>query len=133
MSLTFQSVWWQISVPLPWRARDSEHCVEITQPKGAGALHISAARKNTGIISQHETLSQLKGDCPEYIEPEQVRCGDFEGFSVDYVNWNESAYWKKWFVASENTLLFISYTCKQGEENLEVEQVEALLSSLRYK
>ena len=130
MRSTFQSPLWQISVPRPWRAEDCEHCVEITQPEGAGALHISGALKQDGDVLDDETRAQLQQDCPTDTEFERVRFGDFSGYGGDYVDWSESAYWKKWFLRSGRVLLFITYNCKRGDEELEMAQVGQILSSL---
>ena len=131
MAATFQSKWWQIAVPPPWKAQDCEECVEITQPDGVGALHISSARKLEGAVLASEALSQLRENCPDGTETESARCGDFEGHAAEYVDWNEGLYWKKWFVACREILLFATYNRKRGEEGLESPHAQALLSSLR--
>jgi hypothetical protein len=131
MAVTFQSSWWQLAVPPPWKAEECEECVEITQAEGIGALHISGARKADGSVLDAEVLSQLQENCPEAAAAERTRCGDFEGYLAEYVDWAEGTYWKKWFVACRKVLLFITYTCKRGEEDLESTQASALLSSLR--
>ena len=130
MPSTFKSSLWQISVPRPWRAQDCEHCVEFTHPEGAGALHISGALKQVGDVSDDETRAQLQQECPENADIEPVRFGNFTGYGAEYVNWTEGAYWKKCFVRSGRVLLFITYTCKRGEEDLEITQVCQILSSL---
>lgn len=131
MAATFQSSGWQIAVPPPWKAQECEKCVEITQPEGIGALHISSARKQKGSVLDTEALSQLQENCPEGTEAEATRCGEFTGYMAEYVDWNEGAYWKKWFIACRKILLFVSYNCKRGDEDIEGAQASALLSSLR--
>ncbi len=131
MAATFRSAWWQITVPPPWSAEEFEECVEIRQPEGVGAFHISGARKQDSWVTEAEALSQLKENCPEGTEADRVRCGDFAGYVAEYVDWAEGAYWKKWFVVCRKVLLFITYNCKRGEEDLESTGASALLSSLR--
>ena len=130
---TFQSLLWRISVPLPWKAQDCEHCVEFTQPEGAGALHISGARKKDGDVLDEETRAQLQQNCPADIDVEPVRFGDFIGYGGEYVDWNDGDFWKKWFVRSGRVLLFITYYCKRGDEESEMAQVLQILSSLECK
>jgi hypothetical protein len=131
MATTFQSAWWQIAVPPPWKVEECEECVEMTQPEGIGALHISSARKQDGPVSEVEALSQLQENCPDGTQTERVRCGDFAGYVAEYVDWTEGAYWKKWLLTCGRVLLFVTYTCNRGEEELESAQASALLSSLR--
>ena len=131
MHPVFRNRVWELSVTSPWRATDCEHCVEITQPDGVGAIHISNARKKEGLVTPAETMERTKAECPEDTDVESVSCGDFKGHTAEYVDWHAGSYWKKWFVACRSDLLFITYTCKRGEEELEIAQVAALLASLR--
>jgi hypothetical protein len=124
---------WELEVVPPWRVEDCEHCLEFTQPESAGAVHISGAWKSNGAVSETEMLSQVTEHCPGDAEPEKVRCGAFTGYVAEYVDWHEGIFWKKWFVARGRNLLFISYNCPQGDEDLETEEVTSLLSSLRAK
>ena len=110
---------------------DCEHCVEITQPDGVGAIHVSSARKKAGLVAEEEILAQLKSDCPDDTDFESVRCGDFTGYLAEYTDWSSDRFWKKWFVAYRQDLLFVTYTCNRGEEELETSQTATLLSSLR--
>jgi hypothetical protein len=116
MAATFQSSWWQIVVPPPWKAQECEECVEITQPEGVGALHISSARKLEGSVLDTEALSQLQENCPEGTETVRVRCGDFAGYAAEYVDWNEDTYWKKWFVACRMILSVCYLQLQEGRE-----------------
>jgi hypothetical protein len=131
MPSTFQSSLWQISVPPPWKAEECEDCVEFTQPDGAGALHISGALKQAGQVLDTETREQMARESPEDAKVESVRLGDFSGYGTDYVDWQDSIFWRKWFVCSGRVLLFITYNCKRGDEELELPQVSRILSSLR--
>jgi hypothetical protein len=131
MATTFLSTWWRISVPPPWKAEACGESVEIIQPEGIGALHISSARKLEGSVLDEEALSQLQENCPDGAETDRVSCGDFAGHVAEYIDWSTGTFWKKWFVACRKILLFISYNCRRGEEELESTQASALLSSLR--
>lgn len=133
MHSTFFSSLWQISVPLPWRAQEFEECVEIMQPEGIGALHISIAFKQGGTVSDSETRAELKRACPEDADVEATRFGEFVGYGAEYVDWSEGAFWKKWFVASGRVLLFVTYNCKRGDEGLELPQVSRILSSSKLR
>jgi hypothetical protein len=131
MDVIFQSTLWQITVPAPWEAKNSEECVEITQPEGAGALHISGAIKKIGKVLEGETKTQLQRNCPEGTESEPVLFGDFVGYGADYVDWSESIYWRVWCLASGRVMLYVTYNCKRGEEDSEVPKVTRILSTLK--
>ena len=130
MRSIFQSFLWQVAVPRPWKAQDCGDCIEFTQPEGAGALHLSSARKQHGEVLDDEARTQLGQECPDDADTEPVRFGAFTGYGAEYVNWSEGIYWHKWFVRCGRVLLFITYNCKRGDEELERQQVRQILSSL---
>jgi len=133
MHPVFKDRVWELAIEPPWRATDCEYCIEITQPEGVGALHIMSARKMKGMITPAETKERMTAECPNGTDIEKIRCGDFAGHTGEYVDWNTSAYWKKWLLAYQNDLLFATYTCPRGEEELGVYQVAKLLTTLRSK
>jgi len=133
MRSTFHSSLWRIAVSHPWRAQQFEECVEITQPEGIGALHISGALKQVGTVSDSETRAQLQRDCPDETDIEPARFGDFIGYGAEYVDWSASVFWKRWIVTSGRVLLCITYNCKRGDEDLELRQVCQILSSLQLR
>lgn len=130
MNPAFENRVWALDATAPWQITDCEHCIEIAQLEGAGAMHISSARKKAGAVLPSETLEQLKEDCPTDTEVQRVSCGEFTGYAAEYVDWSANAFWRKWFVACGQDLLFITYTCKHGEEDLEVDEASKLLASL---
>lgn len=127
----FQSSLWQIDIPHPWKAEGCEDCVEFTQPEGVGALHISGARKTNGPVLDTEALSQLRENCPSDAQVESMTCGDFAGYAAAFIDERDGYYWKKWFLYSGRILVFITYNCRRGEEEFEVQAASELLSTLR--
>jgi hypothetical protein len=127
----FQTTSWALEVPSPWRITDAEHCAEVTQPEGIGALHISSYRKQEGRVTDSEALNRLKADCPDETDMHESRCGDFAGYWADYQDWHADAYWRKWILYCRSVLLFVSYTCKRGDKDLEADEVAKLLKRLR--
>jgi len=133
MNPVFKNRVWELEALPPWRVEDCEHCIEITQPEGTGAMHISSARKKEGIVADAETLAQLKSECPDGTEFTKSRCGDFVGYVAEYIDWHANKFCRKWFLACRKDLLYITYNCARGEEELEVEQASSLLASLHSK
>ena len=133
MPVIFQSVLWQIAVDPPWKAKQTEHCVEINQPEGIGALHISGSQKRNGFVADDDTLGALKDEIPVDTECNSIQLGDFKGHYAEYVDWSTNCNWKKWIVGCQKVLIFATYHCKRGDEDLEANQVSNILKSLRRK
>jgi hypothetical protein len=124
---------WGLTILEPWRVQEAEGCIEITQPEGIGALHISGARKKAGHVQEDETLSELRSKIGEDTNIERAVLGDFAGYASEETDWHTNRFCKKWFLGYREHLLFVTYTCKQGDEGLELPQVTSLLTSLRLK
>jgi hypothetical protein len=116
-------------MPPPWTAHDVGDCIEITLPEGAGALHISAARKQAAVADPdlHEFAEE---ELPSGSSLEPASAGDFVGVSAEYVDWSDTRFWKKWWLRTGPLMLYITYTCTRGDEHIEEDDVERILSSL---
>src|ERR1043166_4756834 len=131
MDPIFKNMRWSLDLPSPWQIRNVGDHMEITQPEGTGVMHISTVQKKEGVVSDAETLAQLKRNCPSDAICEKVRCGDFAGYVAAYVDWTTSRSWRIWSVACGSSLLHIIYACWRGEEDLEADDASALLQLLR--
>jgi len=130
MGAWFKAGSWTIDIAPPWSAKDVGHCVEITQPEGTGALHISAARKQDRHVADPDLHGIAVDALPIDTPVESVSLGDFQGVAGEYTDWNGNAYWKKWWLSSGALLLHVTYTCPRGDEDIEAEEVERILSGL---
>jgi len=131
MHPVFEGRTWSLEIPPPWRATQSEGIIQISQPEGVGALHISFARKRGGPVSKEEILEQIGATAPVGTDVETSVLGEFSGQSAEYVDWHTDHFWKRWFVSNRSDLLFITYTCQRGDEDLEIPGVLDLLATLR--
>ena len=109
--------------------RDVGDCVEITQPEGTGALHISAARKQSD-VADADLREFAEAELPSNTPVEPVSVGDFSGVTAEYVDWSTSAFWKKWWIRVGSLMLYVTYTCSRGDEEIEEDDVQRILSSL---
>lgn len=133
MSRPFQNLVWEMKVQPPWRVTDCGYCLEITQPEGVGGLHISSARKLAGWVAEEELCSKIRADCPVDTDCEKLHCGDFSGYTAEYVDWHTNAYWRIWLLSCRQDMLHVTYTCDRGDEELELPDISVLLSTLRWK
>jgi hypothetical protein len=130
MQHLYQSTLWQLMVLPPWRAQKVEQCVEITQPEGTGALHISEARKQKGVVSESDLRSTAAKDLAQEEELLACSVGGFTGLSASYADWHTDIFWKKWWLRSGAVMLYVTYNCSRGDEEFELEQAETLLAGL---
>ena len=131
MHSVFESQSWSVSLPAPWRATDKGAFVEIVQQEGVGVLCVGRARKASGSVLDHELASLLVSDCPADVDLQEAICGDFSGYTAQFVVTSTGRFWKKWCVSSGGTLLFISYECAASEIRWEAFGLALVLASLR--
>lgn len=131
MQYLYQSTLWQLTVLPPWRAQKVEQSVEITQPEGTGALHISEARKQDGVVSESDLRSTAAKDLPQDVELLACSFGGFTGLSASYAALHTGIFWKKWWLRSGAVMLYVTYNCSRGDEEYELDQAEALLAGLK--
>lgn len=120
--------YWQINLPDDWLIETEDDCQSIYHPDGAGMLEISVAL-------QPEPLTQedLKAIASEHLETgataEDTLIGDFAGFELTYDE--DDVFWREWYLAHGNLLLFITYNCDSGEEEKEEGTLDVILATLK--
>jgi len=130
MQNSYQTDLWKLTVSAPWQLRQVDQCIEITQPEGMGAIHISAARKQKGLVSDDDLRNSAAKELPEGEELSEAFFGEFTGFSTSYTDWHTDTFWKKWWLGNRDVMLYLTYNCNRGDEELELPYAEKLLTHL---
>jgi len=126
---TVSSKSWTLDLAPGWVAEPEEQCVTITHPDGVGALQVSAHRRKGSPLSREDILEATE------LEPEALKhlaeqkWGAFRGFQLVYSD--GEAFWRKWWLANGNVLLFVTYNCEMAHEDDELGAVNAMVQSLR--
>jgi hypothetical protein len=126
----YRSSIWQLTVLPPWQLEKADQCVEITQPEGIGALHISAAQKDHGNVSESDLQEFTTKELPEDVQLATASFGKFFGYGASYTDRHTDIFWKKWWLGCGAVMLYVTYNCSRGDEEFELAQVESLLTGL---
>jgi hypothetical protein len=113
-----------------WSIDPSGSCVTLCPADVEAALQFSAYRKRTGPISQDELLNELRGRVPEGLSIDPVVCGDFAGWTCDYIHEEDGNFWRLWNLSHGQTNLFVTYNCALENRGHHWEVVDWMLSTL---
>jgi hypothetical protein len=122
---------WSVEVTEPWFAGESDADAVFQRREGIGTLQISTFPKRSGAVAANEAWSRVKVHIPADYTAEPVVLGAFRGHSAEYVHGPTRAHCKVWLVESVRDVLFITYECPQGSEWRELDEVHAILGTLR--
>ena len=118
---------WAIKLADGWKGQAEADAEVLYDPEGAGALRISAARKDDPVTD--EDLQGFAAQHPEEgASVDEVRCGEFSGFR--YTLEGEHVFLQQWFLRAGTLALFITYNCAREEADHERAAVDAMLDSL---
>lgn len=123
----FQYPLWSISLPDDWEEEHDDEGVTLFDPQGSGSLEITT-------LEQDEPVDDgfLEYMAEEHLEagaePEEVECGDFEGFELSYGD--AEHYWREWYLRAGNLMLYVTYHCPLADEGSEDDAVDAILETL---
>jgi len=124
---------WSLETVAPWAAGAEGADVVIKRTGGVGTLQISTFPKRAGMVTANEAWSKVKDRIPSDYTAEPVVLGAFRGHTAEYLDGPAEAYCRVWLVESVRDVLFITYNCPRGSEWRELDEVDALLRSLRVK
>ncbi len=124
---TYSGNSWALTLAPGWTARSEEDAEVLFHPDGAGALRISAARKDDPVTD--EDLQGFAAQHPdEGAHMEAVECGEFRGFRYDLEG--DSVLVRQWFLRAGDLALFLTYNCSLEHAGEDDEALSAMLGSL---
>jgi hypothetical protein len=124
-SIRFNS--FSMSVSNDWEYEDSDGVTTISHPDGVGALQISSFKAPDTIgKSTLANLAEIKTD--EQAGTAWQSWGDYSGYQLIYSE--EKVFWRKWFLASGKSLVFITYNCDIKDKDKELALVDEMVESI---
>lgn len=117
---------WSIE-PGQWAVTDHPECLTL-ELSGDGALQLSAALKQAGLVTHDELFFSI-GQREAWGACRPAVCGDFEGIEYEYLDGNDV--WRRWFLRWGQTLLFVTYNGSPQAAYLERPAIGEVLGSLR--
>ena len=121
-----ETQWWTMPLPDEWQAEMDEDTVVITDVDGIGVLEITTLKKEQGEVEPAE-LDQFSAELKSAgYKPGNVKLGCFVGQLFEYEE--EDQWCRDWFLARDEVLLLVSYTCLQEDRGLDDAAVEELVS-----
>lgn len=130
-----------LALPPGWTAEaDEEEGVAVYAPEGVGLLHLVAfEHPPEEVLDPAEELYAFLEEQGIEIEEDEVDDLELENgadlASCEYLAQEdedgETTYWMVGVATSPGNLVFVSYSCPDGEEEVERAQVREILKSLR--
>lgn len=125
---TYSGNSWALTLAPGWTGRSEDDADVLFHPEGAGALRISAARKDDPVTD--EDLQGFAAQHPEEgARSEAVECGDFSGHRYDIEG--DSVLLRQWFLRAGTLALFLTYNCSLEHAGEEDEALASMLDTLR--
>jgi hypothetical protein len=129
MNDRYQSSSWSIAVPPAWSIEEAEECIGFIPDDARGALQISAYTKNGLDIPLADLRRFAREGAPGQADPTAVRCGDFRGFTKDYLE--DGRAWRAWWLAAGPHHLYITWNSDLKDTGAYRGLVNELVTSLR--
>jgi hypothetical protein len=127
----FKSTWWSIELLPTWSAEQEESCTSICSENDVGALQVSAYRKSDRSVSEKDLVELSEGQYPTGVSVDNFESSAFKGLQVSFSQTGK--YWRKWWMHEGSLLLFITYTCNLEDQDVESEQVDQMIGTLKAK
>jgi hypothetical protein len=126
-----ETEWWTIALPEEWEAEEDDGSVIITDTDRVSEIQISALRKDEGELSKQDLLDLAEDLLSEGKTPQEVRLAGFKALLFEYQEQGE--YWREWYTASADLLLFITHCCDLENRGMDDSAVAEILGTLSVK
>jgi hypothetical protein len=127
--MNYKSAWWSVELPPNWRGYPDADCTTFrTQMFDGGALQISAARKDTGLVTDQDLQEFACDRLAAGAVFDSVRFRECSGFTTRYRK--DGVSWQEWWLKSEHLMIYATYNVVPEKEYVEQDDVASILSSL---
>jgi hypothetical protein len=135
--------WYRLAVPDGWTVDEDESPVAIYHPEGAGALQVTAEAPRPlppggridVFLMLRAFLKQTGVDFDETLAMRVTERG------LDRASYEYSAdspeegrvTWRSWMVTNHDIVVFLTYACREEDEDRERSAIDAIITSLELR
>jgi hypothetical protein len=128
----FETLHWTVELPAGWEANEEESVATLIAPNGGvGALQISTFVNEDQVVTSKTLLEFAQKEQPTGTVVHLCTVGNMPAAELIYDR--DARSWRKVWMGEGHILLYITYNCRKGEERIEKDQVNFILSSLRLR
>jgi len=132
--------WYRLTLPEGWEADEDENPVALYHPDGAGALQVTAETprplppggKIDVFLMLRAFLKQTGVDFDESLARRSTERGLDRAFYEYTAESPEEGkvVWRSWMVTNHDIVVFLTYACREEDEDRERELVDKIVASL---
>lgn len=116
-------------LPVSWQATEDNECVTLLRKHSPSAVQISAARKETGFITDEELKEFAAERLGDQISLCKVNTPEFTGFCAEYIK--NSTFWREWWLRSNDLIVYVTYNIDVKYREAELGLVDEIIRDLR--
>jgi hypothetical protein len=132
--------WYRLEIPEGWEVDEDESPVAIYHPDGAGALQVTAETPRPlppggridVFLMLRAFLKQTGVDFDETLARRSTERGLDRAFYEYEADSPEDGriVWRSWMVTNHDIVVFMTYACREEDEDLERAAVDSIVASL---
>ena len=115
---------WSIDLPTGWQVEETTELVSFFHPDGIGSFEVSTFFTDEGEISDEDILEFAEVENPEMVEFEYL-----SGLHALEIEDGEMIF--QWWLSTGNQMLYATYVCDVGDDQVEKAERDHLIGSLR--
>ena len=115
---------WSIDLPDGWSIEEEEEHMVLSDSSAVGTFGITSFFKETGDVSFDDLV--------EFAEIDDLQKTDFpylEGISNSAIEKGDAVF--RWWFRAKDELIFVTYVCDEGAEDLQADIRKEIIMSLR--
>jgi len=135
--LADKSGWFTIDVPAGWDRQTLDSVTTLRSPTGVGTVYFSGGRHAAGrrrSFGRADFLARFLLSLGIVVEPECIEHTEGRDCQIFSCRRDSGgAHWRYWSVTDDETALLVSYTCDCDDSQLESEEVDGIVHSIRLR
>ena len=135
--------WYRLEIPEGWEVDEDESPVAIYHPEGAGALQVTAETprplppggKIDVFLMLRAFLKQTGVDFDETLARRSTERGLDRAFYEYEADSPEDGriVWRSWMVTNHDIVVFLTYACREEDQETDRAAIDAIVASLELR
>ncbi len=135
--------WFKLSLPDDWEADEDEDPPAIYHPEGAGALQITVQAprplkpgEKIDVYLMLRAFLRQSGVNIEETDSRRASDRGLEWASCEYSGASAEEgvlFWRVWMATNHDVVVFLTYTCRENDKDLEREAIDGIVATLELR
>ena len=123
-----QTDWWVMDLPPEWQAEQDDEAIVVSDEDGVGCISVLTLQTEGSGVAMTDLEALIQAADLSLDDARPVQLAGLRGYYFELEE--DGEFIREWYLAAEDFLLLISYSCDEDNRTMDREVVDQILDTL---